>query len=304
MSESGVRQGHVFISYSRADSVVAERVVSAFHKAGVSFVIDRMLLEAGDSLTGKLGEALDGALAVVALVSKNSIKSAWVLRELATVQGRGVRVVPVKCDDEPWPGQLSLLLGDSLYVDGRDVLDATGKLPKLFVHAPTGAAPDLGSYFALSSRPRTPYARVLAASLESALDEASFGRVLLVVPTDQQINLGGKVTTAVLEALSVSAADLAPSSTRITPRQVAPLTVKAYKDVEVHLVASTVFSGDGQLRAVDQWRAAEPFSRPLGNEAAPSHWYRRWEPAPTAGPPRRPFATGFSGPCDGRRTRR
>ena len=257
MSEPGVRQGHVFISYSRADSAVAERVVSAFHKAGVSFAIDRMLLEAGDSLTGKLGEALDGAIAVVALISKNSIKSAWVLRELATVQGRGIRVVPVKCDDEPWPGQMSLLLGDALYVDGRDVLEATGRLPKLFMHAPTAAAPDLGSYFALSNRPRTPYARVLAASLESALDESSFGRVLLVVPTDQQINLAGKVTTAVLETLSISAADLAPSTTRITPRQVAPLTVKAYKDVEVHLVASTVFSGDGQLRAVEQWRAAE-----------------------------------------------
>jgi hypothetical protein len=248
--------GPIFISYSHANSAIAERFVDALHKSGVPFMIDRVLLEPGESLTAALGEAIDSAVAVVALISHESIGSTWVQRELAAVCARGTRVVPVRCDNAEWPSQLVLQLGDPLSIDARSIIDGVGRLPKAFVRIQEDIRGDLDLYFPLTTRPRAPRCRVIAGTLQSALEEVAFGRVMVLVPTDREVYLGGKVTDSMLDFLDLSAADLAPTPPSISPRETSSLSVLNYGSLELHLVAGTVFNRRGDLCAEDQHLAA------------------------------------------------
>jgi hypothetical protein len=156
-----------------------------------------------------------------------------------------------------WPPELVLRFGDPFYVDARQPESAIGRLPKLFVRSDGAVRAELNMYFPLVLRPRSPQCRVFPGSLQAALDEAAYGRVLLVVPTNGAVDLSGKVTSAVFDFLGISHADLRPDPPHITPRQVSHLLSITYCYLQVEVVASTVFAPEGRLAAEDQFRAAE-----------------------------------------------
>jgi len=99
----------VFISHSSADK---ERFVREFARRlemeGISVWYDDWEIKPGDSLTQKLfQEGLGKAKALIAVISKNSIKSKWVQEELNRASYKRVggkfRVIPIILDDCPIP---------------------------------------------------------------------------------------------------------------------------------------------------------------------------------------------------------
>jgi TIR domain len=249
--------GHIFISYSHLDSGLASDTATSLARSGIPFFIDRVGLSPGDSLRVRLGEALDGASAIVALLSARSVQSEWVRRELTLISDRGTRVIPVRCDDSDWPTSFALAIGDALYVDGRDPVALAGRIPKVFHDRfPRYPAEGTERFFRLATRPRAPYARFFPGTLQVAIQEVAFGRVAVVVPTDNSVNLSGKVTRSVLDYLGVDPSSLDRPSNPIPSRESFVLGEMAFQGRPLHLVASTVFNSSRRPEAEDQWRAA------------------------------------------------
>lgn len=86
----------VFLSYSREDRAIAQRVVSALEADGCSVWWDG-LLEGGERFSEATETALNGAEVVVVLWSKSSAKSHWVHDEATRGRDRG-RLVPASID--------------------------------------------------------------------------------------------------------------------------------------------------------------------------------------------------------------
>ncbi len=72
----------VFISYSRADSAVADRICEAFDKAGINYFIDRQGIGGGFEFPVVLAEAIVESKVVLFLASKSSYESKFTNAEL------------------------------------------------------------------------------------------------------------------------------------------------------------------------------------------------------------------------------
>jgi hypothetical protein len=108
---SRARRKRIFISYSSDDARVAMRLESALATLGLSVWIDRKELNIGDSLMQAIQDAIDNVDYVVALLSKSSVASSWVQKELEIamnreIAGRKTVVLPVILDDCIVPGFL------------------------------------------------------------------------------------------------------------------------------------------------------------------------------------------------------
>ena len=90
------RQATVFLSYSRVDRQVAERLADTLKLAGITVWWDA-LIEGGAAFAKSIATALDEADAVIVLWSTSSAESDWVRDEAAAGRDRH-RLVPVSID--------------------------------------------------------------------------------------------------------------------------------------------------------------------------------------------------------------
>ena len=128
-SVAGVqRQTHglkVFISYSRRDMGVADRLVSRLEKQGVEVLIDRRDLPYGEEWQKELTDFIRMSDTVVWLVSPDSIASKWVNWELGEVGRLSKRMVPVRVreiDPDSLPealGKIHLLPAEGAFAFDR-----------------------------------------------------------------------------------------------------------------------------------------------------------------------------------------
>lgn len=110
----------IFLSHSWVDKPVARNLSIKLAKRGIYCWLDEAEINIGDSLIEKIREAIDNVEYVGALISKASIKSEWVRKELDVamnqeINGKRVKVLPILLDDSELPG---FLLG-KLYADLR-----------------------------------------------------------------------------------------------------------------------------------------------------------------------------------------
>lgn len=108
----------VFVSYSHSDSDFVNRFIEDLNYASIPATYDRWLLSVGDSIIEKISNAVVGASIVIPVLSKNSVESNWVKKELSLamtgeVSAHEVKVLPAKIDDCKLPPSLS----DKLYAD-------------------------------------------------------------------------------------------------------------------------------------------------------------------------------------------
>jgi hypothetical protein len=251
----------VFISYSHKDSRVAEDVVECMARGGVGFAIDRVMLWPGDSLMKEIAGEIGKAAGVVAIISGSSVNSTWVQNELLVAKDAGLRIVPLLCPDAELGHELRLRLGDLLYVKDDDVLRACGLIPKVFweLLAPDGATTKEEEFLPILADPfRAPRLKVVGGTLEVGVEEHAFGRIAVVVPTNCDVYLGGKVSLAFFQYAGIDAAHLSPSPGYIDSHEVSVLGEGTTPgDKEFVIVASTVFNKEGVPRARDQWLAAK-----------------------------------------------
>src|SRR5262245_25878246 len=115
----------VFVSYSHKDADAANRLARYLEQFGVDVWIDRTGLGPGDSIVGKIQDALQGIDGLVALLSTSSVASRWVKQEIeamlsAELSGHSVKVFPVVLDECDVP----LFLASRLTLNLRDPVDS------------------------------------------------------------------------------------------------------------------------------------------------------------------------------------
>ena len=114
----------IFLSYSHADSQFATKLATQLVKHKVSVWIDQWEMSVGDSLVEKIQGAIEGASALLVVLTKSSIESAWCKKELSSgllreLEEKRIVVLPLLVEDCPVP----LFLRDKLYADFRANFD-------------------------------------------------------------------------------------------------------------------------------------------------------------------------------------
>jgi TIR domain len=118
MTELSPRQ--VFMSYSRRDGDVTQRIVSLLRKQGFDVWLDNEKLIAGTPIwETEIETAIKRASAIVVILSPDSKNSEWVRREISLADQYRKRVFPVlvRGDEE---SSISLRLINRQYVDIRE----------------------------------------------------------------------------------------------------------------------------------------------------------------------------------------
>lgn len=110
----------IFISYSQKDSDFVDTLAANLVIAKHHVWMDRWELNVGDSLTQKIEATLTESSAILVILSKNSVESAWCKRELTAglvreLEEKQTLVLPIVIDDCTIP----LFLKDKLYADFR-----------------------------------------------------------------------------------------------------------------------------------------------------------------------------------------
>jgi hypothetical protein len=112
---------YIFLSHSHADKPFARKLAASLRGNGHSVWIDEAEINIGDSLIGKIREGLDKVDYVCAILSKSSIDSQWVQKELDIASNREIDekrvvVLPLLISDIELPG----FLRGKFYGDFRD----------------------------------------------------------------------------------------------------------------------------------------------------------------------------------------
>lgn len=115
----------VFISYSRAERAVADRLVADLEARAFDVLIDRQDLPYGEEWQGQLGALIRSSDTVVWLASATSVNSRWVKWELGEVQRINKRLIPIRIsplDAQDLPealGRIHILPAEGVYDPDR-----------------------------------------------------------------------------------------------------------------------------------------------------------------------------------------
>ncbi len=115
----------VFISYSHADSVFANTLAAHLVKNNAHVWIDSWELNVGDSILAHVQKAIQESSALLIILSKASVESAWVKKELNAglmreLDEKKVLVLPVLLED----CEIPMFLREKMYADFRTNFDA------------------------------------------------------------------------------------------------------------------------------------------------------------------------------------
>ena len=143
----------VFISYSHKDRPFVERLAVGLKAKGLNLWYDQWELKIGDSLVDKINYGIKSQDFLITVLSKSSVKSEWVRRELNAalikeLQERRVVILPIVIEDCDIPP----LLSDKVYADFRgSYLSGLNKLLDAFPGHLFPSGIDVPSRKALSS---------------------------------------------------------------------------------------------------------------------------------------------------------
>ena len=116
----------VFLSHTSKDKPFVRKLANDLRSYGHTVWIDEAEINIGDSLIGKIRDGLDSVDFVAAILSKESIESEWVQKELEIASNREIKekrvvVLPILIDKVDLPGFLEgKLFGDFSNPDDYD----------------------------------------------------------------------------------------------------------------------------------------------------------------------------------------
>ncbi len=102
----------VFISYDHRDKTQARKIAGDLNRVGIKSWIDEGQLDIGDSIIERISEGLGKVKYLIALISKNSITSDWVKKELSIamtteINSKKLQVFPLVLDNSKIPTYLT-----------------------------------------------------------------------------------------------------------------------------------------------------------------------------------------------------
>lgn len=114
----------VFISYSRHDSQLVDRITNDLNHNGVETWIDTENINPGESWQKAIEQGLKKVSSLVFVISKNSLKSSWMLHELSSFLGaNNKKVFPVIIEDID-TSQLPPFISNIQWIDFRQNYDS------------------------------------------------------------------------------------------------------------------------------------------------------------------------------------
>lgn len=101
----------IFLSHTSIDKPFVRKIAADLRSHGHTVWIDEAEINIGDSLIGKIRNGLDSVDYVAVILSKASIESEWVKKELEIASNRELKerrvlVLPIKIEDVELPGFL------------------------------------------------------------------------------------------------------------------------------------------------------------------------------------------------------
>ncbi len=122
----------IFLSHSHADKTFVNQISRDLITMGVRVWVDEAEIEIGDSLIEKIRNGIDNVDYVGVVISKTSVESEWVKKEVdiamnQEIEGRQVKVLPLLIDDCDLPG----FLKGKMYADFRHASTYSRELNKL-----------------------------------------------------------------------------------------------------------------------------------------------------------------------------
>lgn len=101
----------IFLSHTSIDKPFVRKLAADLRNYGHTVWIDEAEINIGDSLIGKIREGLDSVDFIAVILSKASIESEWVKKELEIASNRELKerrilVLPIKIEDVELPGFL------------------------------------------------------------------------------------------------------------------------------------------------------------------------------------------------------
>jgi len=120
MTTKKLFRARIFISHNHVDKPIARHISKILLEAGHEVWLDEWEMKPGDSLISKISEGLDIASHLLVLLSKDSVKSKWVKRELEIALNNQITtekmlVVPCLLED----CQIPTFLSPIVYADFR-----------------------------------------------------------------------------------------------------------------------------------------------------------------------------------------
>src|SRR5258708_6031290 len=118
---------HVFISYSRKDKTVKDKIVKDFEVANIPvwFDTDRIKHDT-PNFENDIRKALKESFGFVLVASPRSCESEWVLSEIQIAKDYGVPIYPVRAYDAPWSECLPMSMSRKNGIDCQGANYGTG----------------------------------------------------------------------------------------------------------------------------------------------------------------------------------
>ena len=148
----------IFISYSRKDTAVADRICNALDRAGISYFIDRKGIAGGMEFPEILAHAIVDCKIFLFLASRNSYQSDYTANEITFAFNRKRKMLPYIIDGSELPLALEFTFSR---INWRTIEDhpietvLVNDLKALLGHAQTDPQPTLEEMF---QRGETAYA--------------------------------------------------------------------------------------------------------------------------------------------------
>lgn len=127
----------VFISYSRKDSEIVNKITELLSGKGLRLWIDRDGIESGDAFKAVIVRAIKNASVFLFFSSINSNESPWTIKEVNTAVHLKKPIIPIRLDDSDYNDSILFDIGGLDFVDFSDDYGRDAALARL-LHALLG----------------------------------------------------------------------------------------------------------------------------------------------------------------------
>lgn len=111
----------LFASYSRADAATVDTLVNVLEQNGYEVWIDRADIEGGTEWRSEIVGAIETCEAFLLILSRNSITSRNVRREIDVAEGADRRIIPVMIEQVTLPPELRYQLSSIQMIEMPDL---------------------------------------------------------------------------------------------------------------------------------------------------------------------------------------
>lgn len=130
-----IHQPYVFLSHSSKDKRFVRNLATHLENAGIKVWLDEVELKVGQSLIERLREAIDAVDFLIVILSKASVESVWVQKEIdiamnQEIKTKKVKVLPILKEKVELPG----FLEGKLYIDFSSPAARMASTRKLILH--------------------------------------------------------------------------------------------------------------------------------------------------------------------------